>query len=54
MNLERDSLVNHFLSHISKGQRYLLGRNAHAEALVNTLDIDGIVDDYSHDRSWLG
>lgn len=54
MNTRKTNLVNDFLSSTSEGQRYVLGRNAHAEALINTLEIDGIVDDYSHEHSWHG
>lgn len=47
-------LVEEFLSSQYDGRKLLLGRNEHSAALVNVLEIDGIVDDFSPEHSWHG
>ena len=39
------SKVSEFLT--AAGRRYILGRNEHAAALLNTIDVDGVIDDFS-------
>lgn len=45
-------LADQFLSPEFHGPRFLLGRNAHSAALLQCMNIDGIVDDYAAGHSW--
>lgn len=36
------------------GPRFVLGRNAYAESIARTLNIEGFVDDFTTDAAWLG
>jgi FkbM family methyltransferase len=47
-------LAEQFLSPQDGHPKFLLGRNEHSAALMEHIDIDGIVDDYSVDNSWHG
>jgi FkbM family methyltransferase len=47
-------LANQFLSPQYGGPKYLLGRNEHSAALLQRVEIDGIIDDYFAERSWHG
>lgn len=52
---EHHKLVERFISDCAVGQRYLLGRNEHSKAVMQAIEIDGIIDDFAKtDVKWNG
>ena len=41
------ALVEAFVSSSGAGRRYVMGRNEHAAALMESIDVDGIIDDFA-------
>jgi len=47
-------LAGEFLAAKPDGLKFLLGRNEHSAALVQSIAVDGIVDDFSPGKLWNG
>lgn len=50
--LMNEKLVKEFEAHTCS--RYILGRNPYAESLAEKMDIDGFIDDFTDEKSYLG
>jgi FkbM family methyltransferase len=52
---KRHKLVEEFISDKAIGRRYLLGRNEHATAVMQAIEIDGVIDDFGGSgENWNG
>jgi FkbM family methyltransferase len=50
----KQQLVSEFLSPKHDGPKFLLGRNEHSAALLQSVEIDGVVDDFAPENLWKG
>ncbi|MCU7847156.1 MAG: FkbM family methyltransferase [Candidatus Thiodiazotropha sp. (ex Lucinoma kastoroae)] len=44
---ERRGIIDEFVSDSAAGRRYLLGRNEHSTAIMQSIDIEGVIDDFA-------
>ncbi len=51
-NNKAKTFCNTFVS--SNRPKYIFGRNAWAESIANIIDIDGFIDEFTHEKSYLG
>ncbi|MCU7932187.1 MAG: FkbM family methyltransferase [Candidatus Thiodiazotropha sp. (ex Codakia rugifera)] len=42
-----NKIIDEFVSDSAMGRRYLLGRNEHSTAVMQTIEIDGVIDDFA-------